>query len=241
MNHFELLEFDTTLFGFNVAKILPNKLSSDELAQIIENLKKKKVRLVYWATDAEDQLTQDAAKNANGFLADQKVTYTIDLTTLDPDLLEESRQIVEDYPYPEVNNEMKQLAFQIGKPSRFGVDPNMPNILMEKMYETWVTNCIKNGMAKHVFVIRRGQSIAGMVTLGEKNGRGDIGLIAVSEKFRGQGLGKVLVSAAQAQFVSEGYSESQVVTQLDNDVACKLYEKTGYKISQIDNFYHFWL
>lgn len=241
MNQFELLEFDTTLFGFNVAKILPNKLSVDELAKVIKTLKNKNARLVYWATDADDRVTQNAAIKAHGFLVDRKVTYVADLAVLNSDLLNEARQIVEEYSYPEVNNDMKRLAFQIGERSRFGVDPNMPNMLMEKMYETWVTNCIKGNMAKQVFVIRRGSAIAGMVTISEKNGRGDIGLIAVSKKFQGQGLGKVLVYAAQAQFIADGYAEAQVVTQLDNQSACKLYEKTGYKLSQIENFYHFWL
>lgn len=240
MSQFELLEFDTTLFGFNVAKILPNTLSVDELQQVLQKLKDQQVRLVYWATDADDLSTQEAAIKAGGVLVDRKMTYVINLAILDSEILNESRQWVEEYPYPEVNNDMRRLAIQIAERSRFGVDPNMPKVLMEKMYETWMTNCIKGNMAKHVFVIRRGSSIAGMVTLGEKNGRGDIGLISVSEKFQGHGLGTVLVHAAQAQFLAEGYQEAQVVTQMDNQAACKLYETMGFHVAHIENFYHFW-
>ena len=80
-----------------------------------------------------------------------------------------------------------------------------------------------------------------MITVGEKNDRGDIGLLAVHENYRGQRLGMKLVRAAQAYFIDQGYQFSQVVTQVENAAACKLYEKCDYVKESIVNFYHFWL
>jgi dTDP-4-amino-4,6-dideoxy-D-galactose acyltransferase len=54
-------------------------------------------------------------------------------------------------------------------------------------------------------------------------------------------LGLHLVCAAQAKFIEAGYRIGQVVTQLDNVAACRLYEKCGYHLEKLENFYHFWL
>ena len=80
-----------------------------------------------------------------------------------------------------------------------------------------------------------------MVTLGEKNLRGDIGLIAVHPDHRGKKMGENLVYAAQTWFRSHGYTEGQVVTQGRNNAACNLYTKCGYVVEKEEYFYHIWL
>lgn len=80
-----------------------------------------------------------------------------------------------------------------------------------------------------------------MVTLGVKNGRGDIGLFAVDPSMRRRNLGVALVRAAQEWTRRKGLRFAQVVTQGKNIAACRLYEKCGYRIEKVDFFYHFWL
>ena len=96
-------------------------------------------------------------------------------------------------------------------------------------------------MADEVLVIMRNNHIAGMVTLTDKNGVGDIGLIAVDEKFRGRKFGQQLVLDAQRWFIQHGCHTSCVITQEDNLPACHLYEKCGYQKTKTEFFYHFWL
>lgn len=241
MADFEILDFDSELFGFKVAKILPNKLTAKKLSHLLEDLRHAEVRLVYWSTDSHDTETQAAALEVGGILVDHKATFLVALSSLTIALLSDARAAVETYPYPVANQEIKKLAEQVGAHSRFGVDPHMPLALMKKMYHRWIENSIRGGLAKQVLIVRRGMQMAGMVTLGEKNGRGDIGLIAVSERFQHQGVGKLLVRAAQAQFLAEGFEVAQVVTQMENRAACHLYHKMGYEIERIENFFHFWL
>ena len=80
-----------------------------------------------------------------------------------------------------------------------------------------------------------------MVTLGNKNGKGDIGLLAVGADYRGRNYGRILVQAAQKWFLTNGYQEGQVITQGDNYPAYHLYEKCGYSVEKVEYFYHFWL
>jgi dTDP-4-amino-4,6-dideoxy-D-galactose acyltransferase len=125
--------------------------------------------------------------------------------------------------------------------SRFAKDINITDLQRGKIYKLWIANSVNGEIAKQVLVYRQQQQIIGMITLGEKNNRGDIGLLAISPSHRGQNIAMQLVQAAQAQFIKDGYQFSQVVTQLDNIPACRLYEKCGYRQEKIENFYHFWL
>jgi Acetyltransferases len=133
------------------------------------------------------------------------------------------------------------LAFQAGLYCRFNTDPNLPQTWFLKIYSKWIENSVNGSIATRVIVIRHDNKIIGMATLGTKNARGDIGLLAVNPNFRGKKLGTKLVYAAQAYFIEQGFSRAQVVTQKINLLACKLYEKCGFHQEKIENFYHFWL
>ena len=82
---------------------------------------------------------------------------------------------------------------------------------------------------------------AGLLTLGEKNGRADIGLLAVDAAVRGQRIGQQLVAAAHVQALAWGYTTLQVVTQGDNFPACRFYEKCGFTPESVEHIYHLWL
>ena len=95
-------------------------------------------------------------------------------------------------------------------------------------------------MAKEVFIYQENQIIAGFVTLGEKKSRAEIGIIAVDNNYRGKGIGKSLMFAAENWFAGKKYNEIRVVTQGDNLPACRLYESCGYKTDNVEYFYHLW-
>jgi dTDP-4-amino-4,6-dideoxy-D-galactose acyltransferase len=240
MSDFSILDFDTKLFGFKVARLTPAKLNTEKLQALLQELKAQKVKLVYWLCAQDDLISQQAAQEAKGFLADLKTTFLIDL----------NQQVIEDYVTPATisfyqakkpNQTMEELAFAAGTYSHFKTDPKFPHPLFLKLYKKWIANSVNGTLARHVLVFRDGRKIGGMVTLGEKNGRGDIGLLAVMPEFRGRNVGTILVCSAQKQFLQDGYKLSQVVTQRGNLPACHLYEKCGYHMEKVEHFYHFWL
>lgn len=239
MQDYELLDWDTKILGVATAKILPAKLTSNQLKKILHELQTHNINLVYWASDSEDQVSQQAATEAKGFLADRKVTYWLDLTHFTVPDYDASR--IESYLDQRPIHDLQELAIAVGLESRFKMDPKISFRQLEAVYHTWLENSIKRKIAKEVLVIRKGQRIVAMTTLGEKNGRGDIGLLAVNPDYRGQQLGKLLVHASQRWCKDQGYSHAQVVTQKANAAACKLYESCGYKLEKIEHFYHFWL
>ncbi len=240
MNRFRILEWDSSFFGIPVAAIHPDRLSPDQLGEVVTLLKREKIRLAYWASDPDDDASQRAARDCRGLMVDRKITYVVDTGRAAP-AADRPTWAVEEYDGLFPSDELENLAVQAGNYSRFRVDPRIPEGKFVEMYKTWIRKSVDRQIAEVVLVVRHLGKIVGMVTVGEKNGRGDIGLIAVDDGMRGKQVGAALVFAAQAWAFGKGCASAQVVTQSTNVAACRLYEKCGYRIDRIEHVYHFWL
>lgn len=239
MQEYQLLSWDSDVFGFPIAKIIPERMAQDQLLHHLADLKQQQVKLVYWASDSLDPISQSAALAAGGIIADYKTTYQIDLENLNNRPVIDAE--IESYSQAAPNDDLFELAYESGLYSRFKVDPRISDEQFKKVYRLWMINSVRKQIAQEVLVIKRDNKIVGMVTLGEKNQSGDIGLLAVNPNYRGQQIGSKLVYAAQAWCVNKGYKQGQVVTQQLNLPAAALYEKCGYSVEKVENFFHFWL
>jgi dTDP-4-amino-4,6-dideoxy-D-galactose acyltransferase len=240
MNRFQILDWDSEFFGIPIAEILPDILAVEELDQVLSGLKQEKVRLVYWASNPADEGSQRAAQLFHGFLADKKVTFVMDISQIS----EQSDRfdwVIEEYSDTLPCADLESLAIQAGVCSRFRCDSRIPEEKFVDLYRLWIRNSVNRQMADAVLVARQAGNIVGMVTVGEKNGRGRIGLLAVNGDMRGKNLGLALVRAAQIWVGGKGLKVAQVVTQGGNIASCKLYEKCGYRIEKVEYFYHFWI
>ena len=113
----------------------------------------------------------------------------------------------------ETTDELDKLAIQSGIYSRYKVDPNIAPEHFEKLFKLWILKSVNRTLAENVFVSMDGEKIVGMVTVGMKNGRGGIGLVAVDERMRGKNVGVSLTRVAQKWAVGKGCRHAQVVTQ----------------------------
>lgn len=235
---YKILEWDSEFFHVKVATITEPYLNKARLKILLDELKCMGVRLVYWASARE--LSAGTIADCNGCLVDRKITFNIsfdDLKANDFDLV----SIVEPFSVSMNVKELEYLAIESNVYSRFVADPNISNEKAADLYKIWINKSLAKEIADEVLVIRNGKQVVGMVTLGEKGGRGDVGLIAVDRNFRGMRYGEALILAAQKWFVMQDYKSGQVVTQGENIPACKLYSKCGYLVEKIEYFYHFWL
>ena len=238
MEPFKILDFDSHLFGLLVAKVIPESLDVLQLGELLSELKKKGVSLVYWCSKKEDTASQLAACEYRGFLADEKLTYVVNLPSIKDQFQNQDFQFYSEF---EPSADLENLAFISGQYSRFLKDPRIGLERFQKMYATWIRNSCNHRIAKAVLIINENKNLLGMATLGEKESQGDIGLLAVFPQYHGRGIGTQLVRKAQAYFFDNKYPYAQVVTQKDNIPACRLYEKCNFMIDSFQNFYHFWL
>lgn len=241
MDELQILDWDSAFFGFRVGRIIVPALDRQRLKQVLAEARRQKVTLVYWNIGADEVSSREAAEVLNGSLVEDKLRYVV---RLDPQVVPSASAgfAVEEYAGTEPTPAMEKLALESGVYSRFRLDEKISSLQFEGLYYAWVRESTARRFAEVVLVGRMQDGrIAGQLTLGRKNDRGDIGLLAVDSGARCRGLGRALVTAAHGWCLRNGLSACQVETQQNNIPARKLYEKCNYTVDAIEKVFHFWL
>src|SRR6476661_85809 len=235
----EPLEWDSNFLGFGVARVRANSLGADELRKLIAAASQSNLKLLYLLASPGDALSNASARQAGALLADRKVTFLMEVPTTAGEELNPAIR-----PTTSLTSTLESLALQSGEYSRFRLDPNFAPPVYAELYGLWLHNSLSHEFAREVLVFESGthaKDELGFITLGIKQGRVDIGLLAVDEQARGQRIGQQLVQAAQQRAASWGFRQLQVVTQLDNERACRFYRNCGFREETVEHIYHVWL
>ncbi|MFK8013675.1 MAG: GNAT family N-acetyltransferase [Marinicellaceae bacterium] len=143
---------------------------------------------------------------------------------------------IEIYDGP-LSQDLINLSIESGIYSRFKRDPKLEPYF-ERLYGLWIKNSVQGEFADYVLVAKHQNAITGLLTLKLRENFYDIGLVAVSNAYRGRGIAKALLSKAEKVV---GYQqEIRVATQLSNEAACNLYRSAGYGQKTITYIYHLW-
>jgi len=229
------LEWDSDFFNFNVGRVEGTLDTQSDLENVEKLIRNRNSRLSYYSSTKELPHLVNLSNELDFVLVDRKTTY---IKTINPELVIGQNISTIDRDTPD--EKLKGLAIQSGIFSRFNVDQRIDRIKFEELYGLWMINSLNRKIAKEVLISTTDNAISGFVTIGEKNKRADIGIIAVDKAFRGNGIGKLLMTSAEKWFSNIGYKSIQVVTQGDNVPACKLYESCGYTVESIEYYYHIW-
>jgi dTDP-4-amino-4,6-dideoxy-D-galactose acyltransferase len=229
------LDWDSDFFNFSVGRIEGLIEKEQDIRNIEFLIEENNTELSYYSTSNELPSYVFESKKFDIVLVDKKTTYT---KSINSDLV--IHNSISSIEQNTSKDKLINLSIQSGIYSRFNIDKRIGKEKFEKMYALWMINSINRKIAKEVLVFTENNNLAGFVSLGEKNNRADIGIIAVDHDFRGKGIGKILMSSAEKWFSNLGYNSIQVVTQGDNTPACRLYESCGYKVDTVEFFYHIW-
>lgn len=236
MSNYEILSWDTQFFGFRVARVVGFDGPQD-LHAIIGSLRSQGVRVAYLTANPDDTARNSAMQDIGAVLVDEKVTYTIST---------QGRLVI---PSPQVSqfvgsgeeDELISIACQAGEYSRFRVDANFGPQACDRLYTQWIRNDTSRGSSTTVYVYRVGPTIAGLITLRGSEPKGSIGLIGVSTHHRGHSIGTALMGTAFWHYKQQGIDGIEVVTQRANIPACRFYQKHGFEVKSVINYYHLWL
>lgn len=232
------LAWDSEFLEFPVARLLATGLSPAAVANVVTEAQQAGIRLIYVLTSPTDAGMAAVVRRVGAQLVDRKVTFAMSLGASDKALQVPSNIGVATVYTPQ----LESLAWQSGEFSRFRLDPRFAPHVFQALYTRWLLNSLAGTIARQVLVWRASDGTAqGLLTLGDKDGRADIGLLAVDVAARGQRVGQHLVAAAKQQAREWGYQEMQVVTQRDNESACRFYAKCGFGLAQEEHIYHLWL
>jgi dTDP-4-amino-4,6-dideoxy-D-galactose acyltransferase len=225
----EKLEWDSEFFGYPVGQIQIEKPDRENISNAIKN--SMEFKLVYLISPQRIDFAVTGLK-----LVDIKTRLGKQIKSK-PNY---SFQKIHEYTGVE-DDQLKSLALQSGIYSRFKIDSNFINGEFEKLYLKWISDSINKTIADKIIVYEDGnKNYNGFITIIFKEQFSEIGLIAVDEKSRGNGIGKALLDYADHCTISRKFNKIEVVTQLENISAMKLYKKCGYKIISTKYIYHLW-
>jgi dTDP-4-amino-4,6-dideoxy-D-galactose acyltransferase len=137
-----------------------------------------------------------------------------------------------------------RLAVEAGVWSRFRRDARIGESVFKRLYQNWILGSLRGELADVVLIadpLGDSREPVGLITISVTRGQGSIGLLAVDQHARGRGIGAALIETAHRWLADHGVYLVQVATQLENQAACRLYERCGYEIAERRNRYHFWL
>ena len=238
-NALQPLAWDSDYLGFGVARLEAESLAPDELARLLAEARAAGLRLLYLVAAPADARSNASARAAGAWLADRKVTFALPVAPA------EQAEAVAPAIQPTTTwtPQLESLALQSGEYSRFRLDAHFAPSVFTGLYQRWLRNSLSHEIAREVLVFAAEPTgpARGLLTLGLKNGRADIGLLAVDAGARGQRIGQQLVAAARQRTAAWDLAELQVVTQLDNEPACGFYRRCGFREWQVEHIYHLWL
>lgn len=235
VNAVERLGWDSQFFGYPVGRIVFDKDGQYDLNELFRFLISEKIRLTYLFVNVNEiELNEDIVRKG-GILVDQKTLFskTAEGHNTNSDYIDE-------FEGTEIDESLIQLVLQAGLYSRFRLDPNFTKNEYERLYIEWLKKSLNKSIALKTFIVKKDTRIVGLTTLGKRFGYADIGLVAVDNNFRGQGIASDLINYADNTALVLGFKEIKVVTQLQNKGACRLYEKCNFQIENITNIYHYW-
>ena len=227
------LEWDSVFFGKKIARIDIADLKKN--AALINTLiRESSFDLIYCFVQPNEGSVDEIVSMLDGAIwVDGKVTYL-------------KKAMQQDYASDyilsakEMESALYDLAIQTGVYSRFHTDKRFEPDHYVNLYKKWIENSVNRSIADEVALWRENESVEGMITIGEKNGRADIGLVGVDQRARGKGIATQLLRFAENFAYNKDFKELQVVTQQQNEPACRLYEKYGFELESVVNIFHIW-
>jgi dTDP-4-amino-4,6-dideoxy-D-galactose acyltransferase len=242
------LDWESNHFGIRAEMLVEGNLQDDALAAALRQARSDRIQLLVWPALGGRIAPRDLLDEFAGMLVDRKATFGKSLQS-DDFVLDHSQAAepsVVSYEAATASPALCELALAAGTYSRFAVDPHIKPERFAAMYRRWIEGSVSGELADVVLVVplddcgaATGQ-LGGMITVAESDGVASIGLVAVAIGMRGRGIGSTLMRAAHRWMRGRNAREARVVTQLANAPACRLYERSGYRLLQVQHYYHFW-
>jgi ribosomal protein S18 acetylase RimI-like enzyme len=176
-------------------------------------------------------------KRTDAFLTDINIQFAKSVDKK-PDFIDDSTKTHSSYSRDERVIQIAQSAFQC---SRFFNDPALPEKQALNIYLHW-TKCAFERSDKYFVIAKRNDEVAGYIlfSVDQLTHIATIELIAVDEKFRGQRVGKSLISEMQLFAYDNGIHNIKVGTQVDNVGAAQFYIACGFQYVSCSSVYHMW-
>lgn len=226
------LEWDSLFFKLKIGRVDVDVATKENIMDLLFLKRQSGYELIYLFADLIDE-------KSKSWLCEKKITPVDIKTTFHKAILDQTQinDINIDKYVGVTSPKLLNLAFESGHKSRYLKDERL-NFRFKDMYQTWIEKSVNGELADIVLASYHDNEIRGFVTIKKTIRSGIIGLIAVDKNFRGRGIGRGLLMAAEYWCSSVDCDELIVSTQSDNLEACNLYLKTGFTRLKSQYIFH---
>jgi len=235
MNSVKRLDWDSNFFGYEIGLLV-------DFENEVDLINIDQFKLIIVKSFKDDRANINFFKKLKDYswsLVDVKCNYEFNI---DEKSIKE-KIVTNEFVFEKIDlieiEELHDLAFQSGIYSRYKIDPNFKNNEFKKLYIEWIEKSILDKNTR-TLVYRQDSTIKGFITYKKIDETITIGLFAVNENYRKQGIGKVLINYVINDAFNNGIKIIKVSTQIENENACFFYEKNNFKIYSKENIYHLW-
>lgn len=234
---FSLLSWDSEHFGFPIGRVWPARLTPDLAEEAVAWAEKGGVKCLYFLADPSDPGLLGLAREWGFEFVDARLELQLDGLPGREERCPNSVGIsVADERHLQ---SLEFIASESHGDTRFFRDTRFPVERVRELYRKWIRRDVEAG---RVLIATEGGECLGYVSLSmsEGEGRASIGLIAVSDKARGRGVGGAMLDAALALAKERRLNRVAVVTQAGNISAQRLYQSAGFRSSSCEYWFHRW-
>jgi dTDP-4-amino-4,6-dideoxy-D-galactose acyltransferase len=232
------LPWDSGFFGYRIARAIGERMTERELQSVCEWCHEQRIDCLYFLADPADAAGLRRLEKQGFRQVDTRVTLRRSSAT-PPIPLQFPRGRVRPVSDSDLGG-LREIAKTSHRNTRFWNDGHFPPSLCDALYERWIENSFR-GQADRVFVAEwEGQPVGYITCHREISKEGRIGLFAVDERARGNGIGAGLLRDAIQWFQSEAITDILVVTQGNNEPAQRAYRKQAFLIESVRSWFHYW-
>ncbi len=234
-----LLPWDSSFFGFPIAKLSGVRLREADLPAIEKSCRLMGVKCLYFLADASWPETLEAAYKGGFMFVDMRWDLELSVNEIgDGDSNPAGVRVAKE----EEMSLFQEMARRLHSNTRFFKDARFSRERAAELYAEWLRLSFQGPKKTVLAVTTSSGRPAGYVACesGESEGTGRIGLIGVDESARGHGLGTTLIRAAIAWLYSKGARRVRVATQADNIAAIRLYIAAGFSPAGVGTWFHRW-
>jgi dTDP-4-amino-4,6-dideoxy-D-galactose acyltransferase len=228
----EFLAWDTEFWGVRAARVHVD--NEDDLGRADAQSAELDIRWASLLAPSANTSLVNAALRGGYELVDVRVTLAMALDV-------SSGPAAVDLADNTDADQMAAIAATAFPASRFFIDPHLDDSRCELFYDTWVRNSLNGRMADAIVVSRHEGDVDGFMTLRLRpEHTGSLPLVAIRADRRGRGIGGRLLTDALGWLAAQGATSVDVVTQLANTPALRLYESVGFQTVEAGFWLHRW-
>jgi dTDP-4-amino-4,6-dideoxy-D-galactose acyltransferase len=230
------LEWDSNFFAKRIARLNRSRLDDATVAQSQAWCDHNRIDCLYFLADAEHPETPRLSANHGFLLVD--IRMTLERVLPDRDLANAQPAEIRLARESDLAT-LRAIAASGHRDTRFYFDRHFDRTKCDSLYETWIENSFR-GFAQAVLVAEVGGKATAYLTCHLRETQSQIGLVAVGDGYRGEGLGGKLVRGFFSWSRDHGATRAAVVTQGRNLPAQRLYQRNGFVSASLQLWYHRW-